>query len=135
MPLTIIDAPMQPQFVRFADVGSFALTEGVTGRPLFGEGAMINLIEFEPGSTVPLHSHPHEQLGIVLRGMQALVVDGVANEMGPLEGYVLPGGIEHSAYCGPEGASVLDVFQPVREDYRERWESQYDGPPPRASSQ
>ena len=115
---------MQPQFVRFADVRSFALTEGVTGRPLFGEGAMINLIEFEPGSTVPLHSHPHEQLGIVLRGMQALVVDGVANEMGPLEGYVLPGGIEHSAYCGPEGASVLDVFQPVREDYRERWGSQ-----------
>src|SRR2546427_139727 len=37
---------------------------------------MLNLIEFEPGSTVPLHSHPHEQLGIVLRGMQALVVDG-----------------------------------------------------------
>ena len=36
---------------------------------------MLNLIEFEPGSTVPLHSHEHEQLGIVLRGMQALVVD------------------------------------------------------------
>ena len=39
----------------------------------------------------------------------------------PLEAYALPGGIEHSAYCGPDGALVLDVFQPVREDYRERW--------------
>ena len=87
------------------------------GAPLFGDGAMLNLIEFEPGATVPLHSHPHEQLGIVLRGMQALVVDGVARELGPLEGYVLPGGVEHSAYCGPEGALVLDVFAPVREDY------------------
>ena len=37
---------------------------------------------------------------------------------------VLPGGVEHSAYCGPDGALVLDVFRPVREDYRERWVSE-----------
>jgi quercetin dioxygenase-like cupin family protein len=121
--LKIIDGSMEPQFVRFDDVRSFTLAEGVTGRPLFGAGAMINLIEFEPGAEVPLHSHEHEQLGIVLRGMQALVVDGVAHELAPMEGYVLPGGVEHSAYCGPDGATVLDVFQPVREDYRERWET------------
>ena len=114
---------MEPQFVRFDDVRSFVLAEGVTGRPLFGSGAMLNLIDFEPGAEVPLHSHEHEQLGLVLRGMQALVVDGVAHELGPLEGYVLPGGIEHSAYCGPDGALVLDVFQPVREDYLERWQA------------
>jgi quercetin dioxygenase-like cupin family protein len=110
----------EPQFVRFDDVHGFELAPGVRGRPLFGEGAMLNLIEFEPGATVPLHSHEHEQLGLVLRGMQALVVEGVAHELGPLEGYVLPGGVEHAAYCGPDGALVLDVFRPVREDYRER---------------
>jgi quercetin dioxygenase-like cupin family protein len=113
---------MEPRFVRFEDVKGFELTTGVTGRPLFGEGAMINVIEFAAGATVEPHSHPHEQLGIVLRGMQALVVDGQAHELGPMEGYVLPGGVEHSAYCGPEGATVIDVFQPVREDYRERWQ-------------
>ena len=111
---------MEPQFVRFDDVSPFVLAEGVSGRPLFGTGAMLNVIEFAPGATVATHSHPHEQLGIVLRGMQALVVAGEAHELGPMEGYVLPGGVEHSAYCGPEGALVLDVFQPVREDYRER---------------
>ena len=111
----------EPQFVHFDDVRAFELAAGVSGRPLFGAGAMINLIEFEPGAVVPLHSHPHEQLGIVLRGMQALVVEGVPHELGPMEGYVLPGGVEHSAYCGPEGALVIDIFQPVREDYRERW--------------
>ena len=47
----------------------------------------------------------------------------VAHELGPMEGYVLPGGVAHSAYCGPEGALVLDVFSPVREDYRERWQA------------
>jgi hypothetical protein len=85
---------MEPRFVRFENVAPLELVEGVTGRPLFGEGTMLN----------------------------ALVIDGVAHELGPMEGYVLPGGVEHSAYCGPEGAFVIDVFHPVREDYRERWE-------------
>ena len=100
------------------------LAEGVEAYPLFGEGAMLNLIEFEPGSTVPLHSHEHEQLGIVIQGMQALVIDGVPHEMGPMDGYVIPGGVEHSAYCGPDGALVLDVFTPVREDYHARWHAE-----------
>jgi len=113
---------VEPQFIRFEDVRSFVLAEGVSGRPLFGERGMLNLIEFEAGAVVPLHSHPHEQLGIVLRGMQALVVGGVARELQPMEGYVLPGGVEHSAYCGPDGALVLDVFSPVREDYARRWQ-------------
>ena len=112
---------MGPQFVRFEEIRPFMLADGVQARPLFGEGAMLNLIEFEPNATVPVHSHEHEQLGIVLRGMQALVVDDVAHELGPMEGYVLPGGVPHSAYCGDEGATVLDIFRPVREDYRERW--------------
>ena len=115
---------MEPQFVRFDDVRAFELAAGVSGRPLFGDAAMLNLIRFEPGATVPLHSHPHEQLGLVLEGMQALVVDEVAHELQPYEGYVLPGGVEHSAYCGPDGALVLDVFQRVREDYRERWRAE-----------
>lgn len=115
---------MEPQFVRLDAVRAFELAAGVTGQPLFGAGAMLNLIRFEPGATVPLHSHPHEQLGIVLDGMQALVVDGVAYELGRLEAYVLPGGVEHSAYCGPDGALVLDVFNPVRDDYRDRWRAE-----------
>ena len=113
---------MGPQFIRFDDVRPFELAAGVNGRPLFGQGAMLNLIEFEPGATVPLHSHPHEQLGICLRGTQVLVVDGVEHAIGPMEGYVLPGGVAHSAYAGAEGALVLDIFQPVREDYLERWQ-------------
>ena len=122
---------MEPQFLRFDEVPAFALTDGVAARPLFGEGAMVNVIEFEAGATVSAHSHPHEQLGIVLRGMQALVIDGVAHELGPMEGYVIPGHVEHSAYCGPEGATVIDIFCPVREDYRERWASSTGGSVPR----
>jgi quercetin dioxygenase-like cupin family protein len=112
---------VEPQWVHFEQLPGFDLADGVSARPLFGEGAMLNLIEFEPDAVVPVHSHPHEQLGIVLRGMHTLVVAGDAHELGPMEGYVIPGGVEHYGIGGPEGALVLDVFNPVREDYRERW--------------
>jgi len=112
---------VEPQFIRLDTVHAFELAAGVAGQPLFGERAMLNLIRFEPGATVPLHSHPHEQLGLVLEGMQALVVAGVPHELGRLEAYVLPGGVEHSAYCGPDGALVLDIFAPPREDYLAPW--------------
>jgi quercetin dioxygenase-like cupin family protein len=112
---------MGVQFIHFDDVTPYVLAAGVEGRPLFGSGAMLNLIEFEPGAVISPHNHPHEQLGIVLRGMLALVVDGVTQELGPMEAYTLPGGVEHAAHCGPEGATVIDIFAPVREDYREHW--------------
>ena len=30
----------------------------------------------------------------------------------------IPSGVAHGAYAGPEGAVVLDVFVPIREDFR-----------------
>ena len=109
------------QHVHLEDVKPFELAPGATGRPLFGESAMANLVELELGSVFPLHSHPHEQLGVVLLGEQVLAIDGVEYPLGPMDGYVIPAGVEHSARFGPDGATVLDVFQPVREDNRERW--------------
>ncbi len=109
------------QFLRLTDLRSFELVPGVTAQPMFGEGAQVNLVELQPGSVVPAHSHPHEQLGFCLRGLQILVIDGEEHHIGPMDAYVIPGGIEHSAYCGPAGATVVDVFQPVREDYRARY--------------
>jgi quercetin dioxygenase-like cupin family protein len=112
---------VEPRFVHFDQVPPLDLGPGFTARPLFGEHVMVNLVELAPNAVVPLHSHPHEQLGIVLRGLQVLVLDGEEHHLGPLDGYAIPGGVEHSAWFGPEGATVLDVFQPVREDYLERW--------------
>jgi quercetin dioxygenase-like cupin family protein len=109
---------MDPQFVSFDRMGGFQLAHGVTAKALFGEGAMLNLVELEPGAVVARHSHPHEQLGLVLRGSMTLTVDGADHTLGKMDGYTLPGDIEHGATAGPRGALVLDAFRPVREDYR-----------------
>jgi quercetin dioxygenase-like cupin family protein len=106
------------RFVSLSELHRFTLAEGVTAQPVFGEGAMLNLVELAPDARVPRHSHPHEQLGVVLRGELTLeTVDG-EHALRPMDAYALPGEIEHGAVAGPEGALVLDVFRPIREDYR-----------------
>jgi len=107
------------QVERLRAAAPHALVAGVTMRPLFGEGAMLNLLEFEPGARVPPHDHPHEQLGYVIEGELVLAIDGVEHRLGPGAAYAIPGGVEHGAWSEVP-CLVLDVFQPVREDYRER---------------
>lgn len=110
---------MESQFVSFADARGFQIAEGVTARALFGEGAMLNLVDLAPEAVVALHSHHHEQLGLILRGSMTLVVDGADHVLEEMDAYALPGGVKHEGIAGPQGALVLDVFRPVREDYRE----------------
>jgi quercetin dioxygenase-like cupin family protein len=109
---------MGPQFISLSRADAFRLADGVTAKALFGEAAMINLVELEPDAVVALHSHPHEQLGLIVRGSMTLTVDGTRHVLSELDAYALPGNVEHEVIAGPEGALVLDVFHPVREDYR-----------------
>jgi len=107
------------QVERLREAAPHPLVEGVTMRPLFGDGAMLNLLEFESGARVPAHHHPHEQLGYVIDGELVLVIAGVEHRLGAGAAYAIPGGTEHAAWS-ESSCLVLDVFQPVREDYRER---------------
>lgn len=97
----------------------FVPVPGVTMRPIFGEGSMINYIEIAAGATVPMHSHPHEQLGYVVTGTIVMVIDGDESELRPGDGYRIAGDVQHSGTAGADGCVVIDIFTPVREDYRE----------------
>jgi quercetin dioxygenase-like cupin family protein len=123
---------VEPQFVSFRRLRSYELTDGVTAKALFGDGAMLNLVELAPNAVVARHSHPNEQLGLILRGSMTLVVDRSRHLLEEMDGYTLPGGIEHEGIAGPQGALVLDVFRPVREDYREAAGTQAAAPTPSA---
>jgi len=87
-------------------------------RALFGDGAMLNQVELDPGAAVSLHSHPHEQLGYVISGEIVMTIDGDDHRLGPGAAYVIPGGVEHAGAAGETGCHVLDVFLPIREGYR-----------------
>ena len=118
----------QLQISTLTELAGFPVAPGVLGRPLFGRELMFNLLEFEPGAIVPLHDHPHEQFGLVLEGELIFVQeDGSERVLGPDAVYAIPGGMPHEGRAGEQGARVLDVFTPVREDYRERFTAHRGG--------
>jgi quercetin dioxygenase-like cupin family protein len=106
------------RYVRLDAVDPFALAAGVHARALFGDATMLNLVELDPGAVVPEHSHPHEQMGIVLSGEIVMIIDGEERPCHAMDAMHIPSGVVHGAYAGPEGAVVLDVFVPIREDFR-----------------
>lgn len=98
---------------------AFEPLDGIGMRAVFGKGASLNLVTLEAGALLPSHSHPHEQIGIVLEGVQILIVGEREFELGPMQAYVVPSGVEHGGIGGPEGCVVLDLFVPPREEYRD----------------
>ena len=79
---------------------------------------MLSVVELEPGSIVPMHSHPHEQAGIVLEGEFDLTIGGETKRVRKGDMYIIPGGVEHAAVTGERKAVALDIFHPIREEYK-----------------
>jgi quercetin dioxygenase-like cupin family protein len=93
--------------------------DGVHGRALHGEEITLGVIELDPGSHVPEHRHENEQLGICLSGSLEFRVADETRDLGPGETWTIPSNVPHEVRVGPQGAVVIDVFVPPRDDWRE----------------
>ncbi len=91
-------------------------------RLIWGRNAQVSLVRLDPGTQVPLHVHPEDQLTHMIRGtLEQGVMDGSFRASGTAGTTVyVPGGMVHSATVGDGGADQLDVFWPVRPDHVER---------------
>jgi quercetin dioxygenase-like cupin family protein len=83
-----------------------------------GERMMLSLVEFGPRAVVQPHSHPHEQMGMLLEGELTFTIGGETRTLHAGEMWRIPGGVIHSAVAGDKPVKALDVFHPVRDDYR-----------------
>lgn len=90
---------------------------GVEIRTTAGRQIMLSVVTFEPRSVVPDHSHPHEQMGMMISGRLEFVIGGITRVLGPGEIWRIPGGVVHRVRALEEPAVALDVFHPIREDY------------------
>ena len=107
---------MEPQFTRVDAITPFELAPGISGRPLFGEGAMLNVIEFEPGSVVPLHSHFDEQVTHIQSGALHFTINGQEITVRPGEFLCIPPNVPHTAVA-LEDTLDIDIFTPPRADW------------------
>jgi len=94
------------------------LAPGVTAKIASGEKLMFSLVTLAPGAAVPTHSHPHEQMGMLVSGTMEFTIAGETRLFSENEMYLVPGGVPHAAKAGPGGAVALDAFAPPREEYR-----------------
>jgi quercetin dioxygenase-like cupin family protein len=73
--------------------------------------------DIEPGAALPKHSHPHEQVVNVFEGELEMVVNGATHLMRAGDVLAIPGGVVHSGRS-LTACRVLDVFNPMRTDYK-----------------
>ena len=107
-------------FVRADPGAARPLFPGVSIRATAGEAMMLSLVTFEPGTEVPEHAHPHEQMGIMISGRLEFTVAGETQVLETGDIWRIPGNVPHQARAIDGPAVALDVFHPVREDYRDR---------------
>jgi quercetin dioxygenase-like cupin family protein len=108
---------VQRYFVDADDCKAKAIFPGVQIRTAAGSQMMLSVVYFEPNSVVESHSHPHEQVGILLEGELTFTIGDQTQVVSPGQMWCIPGGVPHRVVAGPKRAKALDVFHPVREDY------------------
>jgi quercetin dioxygenase-like cupin family protein len=91
--------------------------EAVRARRVQGERLTLAIVELAPNAVVPEHRHDNEQLGMVIVGNVRFTIDGETRDLGPGGTWRILSNLPHTVSVGPEGATVIDVFAPVREDW------------------
>ena len=106
-----------PNLVDLADLPPILLFEGVVARRVEGDRVTLAIVELEPNGVVPEHRHPYEQNGMVIQGRMRFQIDGEERELGPGGTWQILADVPHGAGAGPEGAVVIDVCSPIRDDW------------------
>jgi quercetin dioxygenase-like cupin family protein len=104
----------------FAEVGSLGpqqIWEGVLGRTIHGDRVTLSFVELDADAVVPEHSHENEQLGILLQGALRFEIGGETRELGPGGMWRILANVPHSVEVGPDGAVLVEVFAPARDDW------------------
>ena len=106
------------QFIAWADIVERTIIPGFHGRFIHSEHMTFALWRLEAGAVLPRHSHPHEQVVHVQSGELEITLEGAPNLLRAGTVLVIPPHAVHEGIARTE-VHVMDVFSPVREDYRD----------------
>jgi quercetin dioxygenase-like cupin family protein len=93
------------------------MATGVNVRFIHSSSMTVAYWDMDAHASIPEHSHPHEQIVNVLEGEIWLSVGGESQKLGMGSVVVIPPNVPHGGEA-VVNSRLLDVFHPVREDYR-----------------
>ena len=96
------------------------LPSGMTRRGIVLGDVMLALHGAAAGLEPAPHTHPNDQIAIMIKGRMLMEVDGETRVLAPGEFAYVPRNVEHRIQTLDEDALVLDVFLPPREDIAKR---------------
>ncbi len=107
-------------FTRSSDFKKRELSPKVNTKVAWGEKLMLSYVTIQPNAPiVPLHSHSHEQMGIVLEGKVGLTIGAETLEIKKGDMFLVPPDILHGlAFTFDQPAVILDIFSPPREEFK-----------------
>ena len=114
-------------WARRSEVPPFSPAPGIKVQPVIGESLMTCWIAMEPGAVVAEHSHPNEQLGVVVEGSVSITAEGETREMMVGDAYVVPKDLAHRGVAGANGVVLVETFVPIREEYAKAWQAVVEG--------
>jgi len=111
-------ASIQPQVCHASPAGYVPALAGIA-RKTMGVGTHTLLAEFKlaKGAVIPAHSHSQEQTGYLVSGHLRFKIGGVEHVARAGDSWTIPGGVEHGVDV-LEDSVAIEVFSPVRDDYR-----------------
>ncbi|MDX1413339.1 MAG: cupin domain-containing protein [Candidatus Promineifilaceae bacterium] len=105
-------------FYTINDLAAVDMAPGLGRRAVYLDKVMLTFVDFEPGIGLPRHSHPHEQITLVLEGTVEFTLDDETRILEAGQGVTVASNVPHSARSLDGSARVLDAWHPVREDYK-----------------
>lgn len=109
-------------FKQTSEIPTQEIAPGFTARFIHTEQLTIGYVHIKAGSRLPEHSHAQEQVTHVLEGQLELTIAGVIGVVQPGTVAVIPPNVLHSGRALTD-CVALDVFTPVRDDYKRVMES------------
>lgn len=100
-----------------SEIEAREVVKGFHGKFIHSESMTFAYWNIDGGSALPEHSHPHEQVVNMFEGSFELTVDNEKKILKPGDVVVIPSNIKHTGKAITD-CRLLDVFSPVREDFK-----------------
>jgi len=90
--------------------------EGIERQMVVGERIMIVRFRFKPFLVTPEHTHPHEQMSLIVSGRVRFFIEGKERIVSAGDVLHFPPNCLHGATMMDEEVVLIDIFSPIRED-------------------